>query len=154
MYLAFDPGKTTGWARFSDEGEAVGYGQLNLDELIEYTNSVLAEDETIQAVIVEDWLLFKKKAAQQVGSRMEASQAIGILKKLATDAGAKFVLQPSNIKSIAEKWTQIKPVGSHANSHWVDAFNHGAFYLINAGIRKTQLEREHERSQTDKGKTD
>lgn len=154
MYLAYDPGKTTGWARFSDEGEAVSYGQVSLDELMDHLDEMAAVGEPIQAVIVEDWLLFKRKATQQVGSRMEASQAIGILKKFAKDNDANFVLQPSNVKSIAQKWTQLKPVGSHANSHWVDAFNHGAFYLINAGIRKTQLEREHERPQTDKGKTD
>ena len=144
MYLAYDPGKTTGWARFSDAGEAVSYGQVDLDELMEHLDEMAFEREEIKAVIVEDWLLFKKKAVQQVGSRMEASQAIGILKKFAKDNNAEFILQPSNVKSIAQKWTQLKPVGSHANSHWVDAFNHGAYYLINAGIRQTELERQHD----------
>lgn len=143
MYLAYDPGKTTGWARFSDAGDAVSYGQVDLEELMDHLDEMAATGEPIIAVIVEDWLLFKKKAAQQVGSRMEASQAIGILKKFAKDVDAEFILQPSNIKSIAQKWTQLKPVGSHSQSHWVDAFNHGAYYLINAGIRKTQLEKDH-----------
>lgn len=147
MYLAFDPGKTTGWARFNDDGSSHSYGQVTIDELIAKCEEWKAEDEfnnLLIAVIVEDYVLFKRKAAAQVGSRMETSQAIGVLKTLASATGAKFVLQPSNIKSTAEKWTQLFPPSNHKNSHWVDAFNHGAYYLINAGIRKTQLEMDNE----------
>jgi hypothetical protein len=149
MYLAFDPGKTTGWARFKDDGSADGYGQVSINELIGLCEQWKVEDlegDSIIAIIVEDFVLFKHKAVQQTGSKMEASQAIGILRALASATGAKFVLQPSNIKSTAEKFTQLKPPSNHKNSHWVDAFNHGAYYLINAGIRKTQLEMDNEKA--------
>lgn len=149
MYLAFDPGKTTGWAKFKDDGSADGYGQVSIDELVEKCEEWKREDEfndLLIAVIVEDFVLFKHKAQQQTGSKMEASQAIGILRTLASATGAKFILQPSNIKSTAQKWTQLFPPSNHKNSHWVDAFNHGAYYLINQGIRKTQLEMDNEKT--------
>lgn len=140
MYLAFDPGKTTGWALFGSDGEAIEYGQASLTELMGLCEGWREGDLT--AVIYEDWLLFKHKAPKMVGSRMEASQAIGIIKNLAHATGAELVQQPSNIKSIAQMQTQIKPPSNHAQSHWVDAFNHGAYYLIRKGIRRTALERE------------
>jgi hypothetical protein len=55
-------------------------------------------------------------------------------------------MQGSDIKPMAEKFTQVKPPSDHAESHKIDAFNHGAYYLINKGIRKTALEEEAERA--------
>ena len=143
MYLAYDPGKTTGWAAFRDNGEVFAYGQVSLEELIDHLNEVQEWSKTdpIKVIIYEDFIVYKSKAQKLTGSRMEASQAIGMIKKLASDTGAKLVQQPANIKSIAQKWTQLRPRGSHDKSHWIDAFNHGAFYLINKGIRQTELER-------------
>ena len=150
MYLAYDPGKTTGWAMFDDAGESVQYGQLSLDELVTHVDSMttrsLTEDPLV-AIIVEEFKLFGHKAKHQVGSQMEASQAIGILRVLANNTGAEFVLQPPTIKAMAVKWTQLSPKGlAHAKTHWIDAFNHGAYYLIKRGIRKTELERSSGRS--------
>ena len=152
MYLSYDPGRTTGWARFSDTGDALGYGQVSMDELLAHVESMieLHNDDPIKVVIVEDFVLFGHKAKQQTGSRMEASQAIGILRTLADRTGAKFFLQPSNIKSLAEKWTQLSAKGKvHSKTHWIDAFNHGAYYLIKQGIRKTELDRENDNKQKD-----
>jgi len=152
MYLSYDPGRTTGWARFTDDGEAAGYGQLTMDELLAHVENMilLHNDDPIKVLIVEDFVLFGHKAQQQTGSRMEASQVIGILRTLAERTGAEFFLQPSNIKSLAEKWTQLSPKGMvHSKTHWIDAFNHGAYYLIKQGIRKTELERENDNKSKD-----
>lgn len=149
MYLSFDPGKLTGWAKFDDNGEGLEYGQLTIDGLIEYVSVWTEQHKTvpIRVIIVEDFVLFRHKAQQQTGSRMEASQAIGILRKFASDVGAKLVMQDPSIKKVAQKWTQLSPKGlSHDKTHWIDAFNHGAFYLINEGIRQTELVRSSRRS--------
>lgn len=138
FYLSFDPGKTTGWAMFDGQGAIIKYGQASLEELIDLTAEW--EKMPITAIIYESFVLFKHKARQQTGSKMEASQAIGIIKTLARKTDAQLVEQDPTIKSIAQKWTQLKPIGDHAQSHWVDAFNHGAYWLIRQSIRKTALE--------------
>jgi hypothetical protein len=144
FYLAFDPGKTTGWAMFDGNGQIIQYGQASLDELIDLTEE-WARVWPISTIIYESFVLFRHKARQQTGSKMEASQAIGIIKTLARKTDATLVEQDPTIKSLAQKWTQLKPIGDHAHSHWVDAFNHGAYWLIRQGIRKTALEMEQER---------
>ncbi len=144
MYLAFDPGGTTGWCSFNDEGETTGYGQLSLDELAAKVDEWA--NEPIHTVIYETFVLFGHKAKRQTGSDMPASQAIGIIKTLIHRLGSPTVIrQDPSIKNMAQKWTQMKPPSNHAESHWVDAFNHGAYYLINKGVRKTYLEMEQDK---------
>lgn len=143
FYVSFDPGKVTGWAIFDGMGQVLNTGQANLDELIDLTEEFAKMP--VGAVIYESFVLFKHKARQQTGSKMEASQAIGIIKAFARKTDATLVEQDPTIKSLAQKWTQLKPIGDHAQSHWVDAFNHGAYWLIRQGIRKTALEMEQER---------
>ena len=140
MYLAFDPGKVTGWARFDEAGEVQEMGQLTLEELVPSIESWLDTEDSIEAVIYEDFIVFRHKAQKMAGSRMEASQAIGLIKGLAQRAGCKIVKQNSSIKPIAERWTQVKPPSDHSQSHQIDAYNHGKYYLINEGICKSALE--------------
>lgn len=140
MYLlAFDPGLTTGWCSFDENGNAIEWGQVSLTELMDMCATVQPE-----IVLYEDWLLFTHKARKMAGSRMESSQAIGIIKAMARRVAAELVVQGSDIKTTAEKMTQMKPPSDHSQSHWVDAFNHGAYWLINQGKRKTYLEMEQE----------
>lgn len=142
MYLAFDPGQTTGWCKFDNAGEVVEWGQDSFTELMDHCREWSKEEW--DAIIYEDFVLFKHKARQQTGSRMPASQAIGIIKTLIHATGAIPIVQDASIKPIASKWTNMKAPSNHAESHWVDSFNHGAYYLIKAGIRKSYLEREQE----------
>lgn len=140
MYLAFDPGDTTGWASFDDEGNVIEKGQLNLEELMDKCREW--RSAPIKVVIYEDFRIFRHKAQKFAGNKMVVSQTIGIILSMAREAGAKVVSQPSSIKPIAEKWTQVKPRGPHSQSHEIDAYNHGKYYLIGEGICKSALEEE------------
>lgn len=142
MYLAFDPGLTTGWAKFDNDGVIQASGQVSHDGLMHLVDGFEVEHNTdpVKVVIYEVYRIFRHKAMAQVGSEVPAAQAIGIIKTLIRATGAQEVKQPSHILSIAEKWTGLSPVGDHKNSHWVDAFNHGAYWLIKEGIRPTQQE--------------
>lgn len=143
MYLAFDPGKTTGWAMFEpDNGMLVDSGQASLEQLM----SLCREWETLdlQGVIYEQFRVFRHKAMQQTGSKMEVAQAIGIIKSLAHHKNLQPVVQESNIKSIAEKWTGIKVPADHSISHRYDAILHGSYHLIGKGIAKSRLQIEEE----------
>lgn len=137
--LALDPGMTTGWAIFGSNAQLIEYGQANMKEVVDLDE--LIKEHKISHIVAEDFRLFRHKAQRQSGSRMEAPQVIGMAKTWAAKFGCEFFLQPSSIKPIAEMWSQVKPPSNHANSHGVDAYNHGFYYLVHTlGLRKTVLE--------------
>jgi len=136
--LALDPGRTTGWAIFDSQGKIVDYGQVGMTEVNDLDEKI--EPNNISHIVYEDFKLFAHKARKQIGSRFEASQVIGKAEGWAHKYKLDIVKQPASIKSIAEKWSQVHPTGSHAQSHWVDAYNHGYYYLVKRGLRKSRLE--------------
>lgn len=143
MYLAIDPGGTNGWATFSAEGNVTGLGQVSLEDLPEFMEALSPVPHTI---IYEDFRLLKKKALQQSGSNMPASQGIGVIKSYAKRHNCFTVEQPASIKPDAQRFTQVRPPSNHANSHQIDAYNHGMYYLIKKGVAKTALEEENARN--------
>lgn len=147
MLLAFDPGDTTGVAEFTSDGKLMAMLQMNMDELINYLNKF---NKTVDTVVVEDFVLFAKRAQKQAGSRMKASQAIGLIRGFAARHEAKLVIQQANIKPIALKQTGIRLPSQHSKTHQYDAYLHGAYYLIGKGIMKTKLQLEME-AQNEKG---
>lgn len=140
MYLAFDPGETTGWALFNDDGSINGWGQLT-EEQLQYKLD-LWEHEPIDVVICEGFIIFRHKARKFAGNRMVTIQIIGMIKRFAHKICAKYVEQDADILPMAQMKTQVKMPSNHAESHKVSAFNHGAWYLIQQGIRKSALEEE------------
>jgi hypothetical protein len=139
-YIAFDPGGTTGWYTFDEEGKDIFFGQcVGEDELIKFLDEC---EPPTKMVIIEDFKLFSHKAIQQSGSQMIAPQIIGILKLYCNKWKVPYVLQPSNILTIAQLWSGVKVdgKGGHAQSHWKSAFNHGVYYLQKNGIRKSRLQ--------------
>lgn len=137
--IAFDPGDTTGVAIFSTQGELKQMTQLDLQSLIDFLGGYEAP---VALVIVEDFRLFKKKAMQQVGSQMPAPQVIGAIKTFASMKGVEVVIQPSNIKPLALKWSGIAMPGNHSQSHQWDAYLHGYYWLVSNGVIQTKLQQE------------
>lgn len=138
-YLALDPGLHTGWAIWDEDGLFINMGTTHTyDEL----HDLLAGFPIgIKVVIVEDFKLFKHKARQQAGSRMPAPRAIGQIETFARLWGATIVKQPSIIKDSAERLTGVSTKGlPHDQTHVLDAYNHGEYYLIGQGIKKLSPE--------------
>lgn len=138
-YLAADPGTHTGWAVWDKDGGFIRMGTTHGDnELRELLNTF----STIKIVIIEDFRLWKHKARDQAGSRMPAPKAIAILETYANIWKAKTILQPSNIKGNAENLTGVRTVDENGKklpkdqTHVIDAYNHGEYYLIGQGIRR------------------
>lgn len=141
MILAVDPGDTTGIAWWRDNGDFLGKAQIPLEELPQTWGALEAEfDEPIRVAIVEDFILFGKRAQSQTGSRMKASQGIGMIKAMCSQGNRKCVVQRADKKIIALKWSQIKMPSDHAKTHEWDAYLHGYFYLVSEGLIKTPLE--------------
>jgi len=127
-YLAIDPGHTSGWATFNNEGGVTGAGQIKgMPEMHAFLSKLTPPPKV---VIIENFRLFAHKAAQQSGSSLETVQVIGLIKSMCYGWQAEVVEQAPSIKPIAEKWSGIKPKGSHDKSHKVDAYNHGIYYLV------------------------
>lgn len=143
-YVAFDPGLHTGWAIWDVEGNFLDMGTTHTyEDLHEKLASLPA---SIKIVIIEDFTLWSRKAKQQAGSKMPAPKAIGQIETFARIWGAQIVKQDSAIKPIAEKWTGQftknprtgKPIPK-IQTHVLDAFNHGEYYLIINKIKEIDL---------------
>lgn len=127
MYLGIDPGETTGYALFETPEKMLTWGHVAFDDVFDWLENL---PDGITVVIIESFTLFQHKAKQQSGSKMKTSQVIGAVKAWAKRKGAEIVEQPPTIKQFAEKQSGLKPVGAHANSHRIDAFNHCYYYFI------------------------
>lgn len=141
--LAFDPGKITGIAIFNQDGTLLGMEQLPLDSgdnnLLKWTAWY---PYPVSLVIYEKFITFRQKAMQQVGSKQETAQAIGLIKGLAFRKQAELVEQKPDIKPIASKWSGVTVPSNHAISHQYDAYLHGFYLLHQRGIVKSKLEKE------------
>lgn len=134
---AWDPGRTTGFAIFSGQGERKEFGQLTMEEVDQFIDEYA---EPVSVVVVEDFINFKKRVSKMAGSRNDASQVIGMLRVFARKKGAKFLLQPAGRKDEGAKLTQIFEPSDHSQSHWVSAYNHGFWFLHNLGLVRSKLE--------------
>lgn len=138
MILAVDPGVTIGWAIFYSDGEIHSFGQIHKDDFPQW----LADQEfEFHTIVVEDYVLYRKKAVKQSGSNMPASLVIGQLEMFAAQQGAKLVKQQADILPQAQKLSGLKMPSDHSISHQFSALNHGVYWLIKEGIRKNALER-------------
>lgn len=135
--LAFDPGDTTGVCEFNERGQVLRLFQLSFDDLLKFLNDYPGP---VMQVVCEDFILFRKKARQQSGSKMKASQAIGMIKAFALRKEAPLAMQGSDIKPMAMKFSQIKMPSNHSESHQYDAFLHGYYWLVKNGMIKTRLQ--------------
>lgn len=135
MILALDPGKASGWATFTDEGQFVLMGQTStVEEIIDWLDNF---KEDVSTVVVEDYVLFKRRALSQSGSKMPAAQVIGAASLFAKKKGAKFVKQRADILGVAEKLSGVPLPADHSISHQFSAYNHGYYYLVKQGIRQS-----------------
>lgn len=141
IVIGFDPGETTGVCVFEQEGNdavPVKYANVPFLQLHEWLDSAPKPD----VVVIEDYKILSHKAMAHIGSKLETVQAIGIISAYRYKHRAKEVKQPADIKPIAEKFTQVTPPKKHSEGHWVDAFNHAMYWMINEGLARTQLDKE------------
>jgi len=133
-YLAVDPGETTGWATFNEDGTAINYGSAH--GRIEVYQLLAATQPKV--LIVEDFELFPWKAKEQSWSDFETVRVIGAIEFWAYAKSATVILQLPNIKAIGYKWAGLSLAKAKRDSHERDAYVHGIYYLQKNGIRKPQ----------------
>jgi hypothetical protein len=133
MILSIDPGDTTGVALWTDKGKLVWNIKMTHEEFIDWA----ADDFMLSTVVVEDYVHARGQLNKK-GSKLKASQGLGIAKVLAKRAGAKLVIQKNSILNIAAMHAGV-PVVKHYDDA-VSAYLHGYYYLETQGILKPVLQ--------------
>lgn len=93
-------------------------------------------------LVLEDYLLYASKAQDQINSRFETSQLLGVIKFIARSKNIPFALQPAS--AVKQRWNNdilyhhsiIKPhgrgwkttTGKRLNGHMLDAIRHGMHF--------------------------
>lgn len=134
--LGVDPGQTIGWCLLNENGTPIledghmGFGQVNHKDWPEF----LLKMHDIDVLVIEDYRIFKKYAKAHVGQRLVTVEVIGATNMWATNSNVKIIKQESRILPIAQKLTGKKMTGAHADTHWLSAYNHAAYWLIREGL--------------------
>lgn len=139
MFLAIDPGETTGWATFSQSGELEDFGQIaGFETFVVWLEKLRPVPELI---ICENYILNPK--IPQGGSEMWTSQVIGVVRVYGIRHGIIVEMQRNVCLSPGYAFAGIKPLpkSRHAESHQFDAVAHGTYYLVKNKIAPTALEK-------------
>lgn len=134
--IAIDPGGAhVGWC----EALVFDDGVVDVDHIAELTpqGATHAAERVFpnaDVVVIESFRLYPDKAKMLVGSEMETSQLIGVLKYLARKHGCKLVMQPASIKVPTESLMRHRGVRHSAitqrvGGHAKDAETHLFQYL-------------------------
>ena len=129
MILVVDPGDTTGYALFEEDGELYLKGQADFDKFLDFLLK-----NSFDSIVVEDYRLRKGKQAQQTGSRFQAVQVIGALKYIARQEEIPFELVSVQAKTLGSMYSGVKPPSDHKKSHEIDAYNIGIYWLVDNKI--------------------
>lgn len=137
MYLAIDPGKTTGFAHFDPNSEIVINDKIKgEDAFLDFLEKYLEVHE-IKVFIVEAYRNRPGPANKHnVWSKNETSQHIGAIKRIARKAGITVVEQePSPCLAIGLKFLDMdnRYKGKHVPDE-ISALAHGTYYLKKNGI--------------------
>lgn len=136
-WLAIDPGETLGWCVLNEDAQPVQFGQIKEKDLSDFLKK---ETRMFEALVVEEYRVYRHKAAVHTGSNLKTSQVIGKLKFWAELNDIPVVMQPANILAQAQRFTQVTMPSDHKISHQIAAFLHGAYYLITKHGAPTALE--------------
>lgn len=127
--LAWDPGETTGWAELNEKAELKNCGNakgmigvMGVFELYEGENKP-------DHVVIEEYRVFPGKAMMLTGKNNQTSQIEGMITAWCLKNKIKFTKYSSSLVEIQQKHSQVKPTGSHSNTHYVYAYNHGWWWL-------------------------
>lgn len=138
-YIALDPGETTGFALFADDGELIKYGQFTQKDQADWLKKHVTPK--LKLIIVEDYKNYAWKR-QKNWSRNQTSKNIGAVEMIANIVGIPIHLQMANAKGIGFKWAHLNEkvcMANHSQSHQYVAVAHGVYYLQLNGIRKPQV---------------
>lgn len=143
--LVLDPGERVGWAsaQIVTNGErsllhVTGHGIAYLKDMALAVHQAVVVEKKYDVVVFEKWVLTAKGARVSVGSHMESSQFVGMVRLCCWLAGVKVVGQPTSALSSADRSLKCghpsaadvadriakADVGSHDDGHDASALRH------------------------------
>lgn len=129
-YLAFDPGRVTGFATFTQNGMPVKMGHiLNWNVgVAKFINMPSLKLDPPKVIICEAYQI--RGRGQTVNSDAIRTRAIvSIIKNFAAAIEAKLVMQQASILPVGVKFSGMEMPKDHSLSHQISAFNHGWYKL-------------------------
>lgn len=144
MFLALDPGETTGWAFLGPEGFP-----KNLDPYTESLGQVrghaplrrlLRGIQTPPRVVIFETYRIRGHYKNHFGSEVPTIQNIGIIKSYyydLVDMGfeCELVEQEPSVKKMGYGWGGLPQQSNHNTSHQWDAMAHAVYYVCRNKIR-------------------
>lgn len=152
MIIAFDPGLSTGVVG----GINVDYAErqykliiarvipfaerTQIAKLLDPASWIVAEQwkEPIEAIIIEDFMLYADKANAQINSRFETVKVIERITVYAEQLGLadKIIMQPAGLR-LSAKGMQLEHRDTIApNRHLTAAYQHLRYYLFMESQRR------------------
>lgn len=137
-YMAFDPGKRTGWATFNADGLLFQFGTIiGEGDLTDFLEEKVANYENLPSVFIyEDYRIDPN--IPQGGTRPVASESIGIIKSFARRNKIEVVNQPNTILNTGLAWAGIRRNKGHLRDDY-SAIAHGTYYLQKNGLRNNSV---------------
>ena len=137
-YLAIDPGsRCTGWARFSEVGEATGFGHIDgIDEFLDW----LEDQPKPKVVILEEYRV--NPSISHAFSKVRTIEVIGGVKRYCRKNNITLVEQRNTVLPIGLRYIGMYEVyyrGRKKIQHVDDeiaALAHGEYYLVKNKIKQ------------------
>jgi hypothetical protein len=133
MIYSFDPGLTTGYAIFENNGKALELGDIKIGDLFKFLENMDNPDE-VGTVVVEDYRIFQNKANAHILKKLTPPKIIGALEYWAYLRGYEFILQTPSTKEMGYRYADMAKAKEHSFSHSLDAYAHGVFFCVNRKI--------------------
>lgn len=131
-YAAFDPGKTTGYALYAEDGMLYIMSQLYTRvETIEFLKNL---PNSITHFIAESYIV--RPGVKHGGSDVPAVRVLGYIESEALRRGAFYIEQQPAKKTIGYARLKTKAPSNHAMSHGLDAAAHGEYFLFANRVRE------------------
>ena len=136
-YMAIDPGITSGYAFFDDNGKPTDLGDVKgVNEFLDFLDDITPSPLVI---IVESYVIRRYQVRENAGSKQETLQVIGAIKRYGYRRHIPVIEQDNQKKVIGYKYLGMKPSPNHRLTHRTDALAHGQYYLQSRGIVKSRL---------------
>jgi hypothetical protein len=130
IILAFDPGETTGWCRVDTAMHTVTGGSFPLWEGIGLYYAAGGYWKTIDAIVVERFLLYPWAAKRLRWDKLKPVEVIGVIKFMAQKRSIPVTMQ--NAADAKRIKLAKKPEGF--DRHALDAFRHALAFLKREGL--------------------
>lgn len=130
-YLAFDPGKVTGFAAFASNGAPTVMGHIPdwNKGVFEFLKQFARPNTKAPKVVIYEAYQIRGRGQRVDENAILTRAVIAVIKNFAALVEAELVAQQAAVLPIAAKFSGMEMPRDHSLSHQISAFNHGWYRL-------------------------